>query len=154
LTNPGIASRLLPLTGYTPVIADSAEPKSIVELRQNGLTVIPAVKGKDSILYGIQTVKQYNIYVDAGSPNLIKELNSYKWAQKKDGTLLRKPVDYLNHLIDAVRYGVTYLKGRVKAGVEFIELEEKQPHFEPDMFVDEMVIDDNDPAIWNDMDDI
>jgi phage terminase large subunit len=151
LTNPDIASRMLPIVGYTPIIADSAEPKSIVELRQKGLTVIPAVKGPDSILYGIQTVKQYNIYIDENSPNLIKEFSSYKWAEKKDGTLLRKPVDYLNHLIDAVRYGVTHLKGRVKAGVEIIGEEQREQRFDPGMFVDEMVIDENDPALWSDM---
>jgi len=151
LTNPDIAERLLPIVGYTPVIPDSAEPKSIVELRQHGLTCIPAVKGPDSILYGIQTIKQYNIKVDANSPNLIKELSSYKWAQKKDGTLLRKPVDYLNHLIDAIRYGVTHLKGRVKAGVDILGEEDRPKHFDADMFVDEMVVDENDEEIWDDI---
>lgn len=150
LTNPAIAARMLPLTGYVPVIADSAEPKSIVELRQNGMTVIPAVKGPDSILYGIQTIKQYNIWILEDSENLIKEFSSYKWAENKSGDLLGKPVDYLNHLIDAVRYGVTHLKGRVKAAVDIIAEEEREPRFDAGIFEEEMNVSENDPAIWSD----
>ena len=151
LTNQDIAAKLKPTVGYTPIVADSAEPKSIMELKQAGLIVIPAVKGKDSILYGIQTIKQYNVYIDRNSPNLRKEFASYKWAEKKDGTLLSKPADYMNHLIDAIRYGVTHLKGRGKVDVSF-DIEEDKPNlFTEDGFVEPIPVDENDPAIWNDI---
>lgn len=89
------------------IYADSAEPKSIDELCGFGLNVIPAEKGRDSIMNGINVLKQYKINVDKGSLNLIKELNNYKFEENKNGQVLNKPVDAFNHLLDALRYAVT-----------------------------------------------
>ena len=89
--------------GYSKekITADSAEPKSIEELRRLGLRRVKAArKGKDSILYGIQKLQDYKIYV-----NTIAELNNYVW-DNKDGNILNKPIDDYNHIMDAMRYAM------------------------------------------------
>ena len=86
------------------IVADSAEPKSISELRQYGLTVVGAEKGRDSVNAGIQLIQQYDILVTKRSTNLIKELRGYVWQTDRSGATLNKPVDFLNHGLDAVRY--------------------------------------------------
>lgn len=86
-------------------VADSAEPKSIEELKRAGMLIKGAAKGKDSIIHGIQTLQQYNLLVTSSSTNLIKELRNYTWERDREGNKLNKPVDAYNHLIDAVRYG-------------------------------------------------
>ena len=82
------------------IIADSADPRTIIDLRQKGLNVIPAVKGKDSVRSGIKRIQDYEIIVEPNSLNLIKELRNYIWHDKKSET----PVDDFNHQIDPLRY--------------------------------------------------
>ncbi len=103
----------------TVTIADCAEPKSIAELNKAGLYVLPCKKGKDSIVHGIQRVKQYNIHVHPESVNIIKELRAYKWATDANDRPINKPVDYLNHAIDAIRYIVQHLTNHTKVTLEF-----------------------------------
>lgn len=80
------------------VIADSAEPKSIKELQNYGLTIKGAEKGKDSINFGIQTIQSYEVfYVTARSVNLIAELRKYAWDKDKTGKTLNVPIDMYNH---------------------------------------------------------
>lgn len=86
------------------IVADSAEPKSIRELQLQGFNVQPASKGPDSIVASIDILKRYKINITQGSVNLIKELRSYKWETDRDGKHTGKPVDYLNHAIDSLRY--------------------------------------------------
>lgn len=86
------------------IIADSAEPKSIEELRRYGFNIKPAIKGPDSIKNGIDILKRNRLFVTKQSTNLIKELNNYKWITDKNGNKLNKPVDMFNHALDAVRY--------------------------------------------------
>jgi phage terminase large subunit len=79
LTNPDIADIMMDRLGEDnsePTVADCAEPKSIAELRRAGLYILPCKKGKDSIVNGIQRVKQFNIHVHPSSVNLIKELRA------------------------------------------------------------------------------
>lgn len=85
------------------IIADSAEPKSIEELRRMGWRVEGANKGKDSILNGIDILKRFRFSVTSRSSNLIKELNAYKW-KEKDGNATNVPIDSFNHGMDALRY--------------------------------------------------
>lgn len=102
-----IKSLNLPSSVY--VYADQAEPKSIDDLKYAGLRVEPCVKGRDSIVYGIELLNQNKIYVTANSKNLIKELQGYIWAKDKEGNTLNKPTG-VDHAIDAMRYGlVTHL---------------------------------------------
>jgi phage terminase large subunit len=102
------------------IIADSAEPKSIEELYRLGWNVFPAEKGPDSIKNGIDILKRYKLSVTATSTNLLKELRSYKWAEDKDGNPLNKPVDYMNHCIDAVRYLALNKLSEAAKGVYYI----------------------------------
>lgn len=90
--------------GSKLIVADSAEPRLIEELKQKGLNIIEAVKGPGSVTAGIALLQDYELIVDPSSLNLIKELNNYVWNDKKSGT----PVDAWNHLIDPIRYGVSY----------------------------------------------
>lgn len=94
--------------GYSKekITADSAEPKSIEELRRLGLRRVKAArKGKDSILYGIQKLQDYKIYVHPSCVNTMAELNNYVW-DSKDGNILNKPIDDYNHIMDAMRYAM------------------------------------------------
>lgn len=86
------------------IVADSAEPKSIQEIRLHGYNVQPALKGPDSIKNGIDILRRYNIYVTANSTNLIKELRAYVWETDKEGKQTGRPVDHSNHAIDGIRY--------------------------------------------------
>lgn len=91
------------------VIADSAEPKSIDEIRLYGINMMPAVKGAGSINQGIQYVQQQRISVTKRSGNLIKEYRNYLWATDKLGKILNEPEGGLDHALDAVRYAFTSL---------------------------------------------
>tara|TARA_R110000764_G_scaffold139155_2_gene227126 strand:+ start:480 stop:1643 length:1164 start_codon:yes stop_codon:yes gene_type:complete len=87
------------------VFADSAEPKSIEEIRRTGQVIKGVTKGADSINFGIQVMQSQSYLVTSKSDNLIKELRSYCWdTDRKTGRQISKPVDFLNHAIDAVRY--------------------------------------------------
>ena len=87
------------------IIADSAEPKSIEDLKRGGFTSTkPAKKGEDSIRNSIDTLQQNKIYITKRSTDLIKEFRMYMWQVGKDGKPTGKPIDAYNHGIDAVRY--------------------------------------------------
>ncbi len=87
------------------IIADSAEPKSIVELREAGLGRIQAArKGKDSINNGIQFLQSYQIIVHPKCVNFKTEISQYCWDKDRFDKPINKPVDAANHLMDAMRY--------------------------------------------------
>lgn len=88
------------------VIADSAEPKSIDEIKSYGVNIIGASKGKDSVLQGIQYVQDQKIFVTKHSVNLIKEYRNYLWITDPEGKIINEPQDFLNHAMDALRYGM------------------------------------------------
>ena len=88
------------------IYADSAEPKSIQELRNYGHKIFPVTKGRDSIVYGINLINQNEIYVTSKSKNLIKELQGYVWDKDKEGNNLQKPTGFHTDCIDAARYAL------------------------------------------------
>lgn len=88
------------------VVADSAEPKSIDEIRSYGVSIIAAQKGSGSVLQGIQYVQDQKISVTKRSTNLIKEYRNYLWLTDKEGKIINEPQDYLNDCLDALRYGM------------------------------------------------
>lgn len=95
----------------TLVMADSAEPKSIDELKLYGGNVQPVVKGSDSINQGIQYVKDQKISVTKRSVHLLEEYDNYAWEIDKDsGETLNKPKDIWNHAMDAIRYGFDVMR--------------------------------------------
>jgi phage terminase large subunit len=106
MTNNDIAERLkqLGINSYDYIVADSAEPKSIQEIYNHRFNVHGAEKGKDSINNSIDILKRYKLNITSKSVNLLKEVKTYKWATDKAGNSINTPVDYNNHVIDAVRY--------------------------------------------------
>lgn len=106
MTNPMIASEAKNnnITKRDKIVADSAEPKSIAEIKNEGLWIIATTKGTDSISIGIDILHRYKWNVTRHSIGLINELNSYKYKVDKDGKQTNSPVDKWNHAIDAVRY--------------------------------------------------
>ena len=111
MSNSDIAN-MIKYKGYTKeiIIADSAEPKSIDDIKRQGIRRIKAAqKGKDSILNGIQNIQDYKIYVLPKCENTLVELNNYVW-DTKDGRGINKPMDDYNHLMDALRYAMERLK--------------------------------------------
>jgi len=86
------------------IFADSAEPKSIQELKRYGHQVKPVEKGKDSINYGIQILQQKHMLVTRGSTNLLDEFSKYMWKKNRDGGYEKTPIDSYNHACDALRY--------------------------------------------------
>ncbi len=89
------------------IIADSAEPKSIDELRSLGLTRVRAAKkGKDSILNGIQFIQDFKLVIHPRCVNFLTEVTNYQWAKDKFDNSINKPIDDFNHLMDAMRYAI------------------------------------------------
>jgi phage terminase large subunit len=102
LSNSQIAKLI---TTKLPCYCDSAEPKSIDELKSYGIKAYAVTKGNDSINFGIQVMQEQEYLVTSKSVNLIKELRKYAWDKdKKTNEKLNKPIDNYNHAIDAVRY--------------------------------------------------
>ena len=93
------------------IIGDSAEVKSIEELKRDGLyRIYPAVKGQGSILQGIQKLQQYDIVVDPSCEHVITELQNYAWKKdRQTGEYVNEPIDEFNHCIDALRYSLQCL---------------------------------------------
>lgn len=117
LTNDKLAERLKEKIGVwdekdgqpvfirtRPVTADSAEPKSIDELRGYGIAALSARKGKDSVIHGIQWLQQQEIIIDKACVNAKNEISTYHWQEDANGNAILKPVEKNDHLIDAGRY--------------------------------------------------
>ena len=108
LTNEMIYNEVSKM-GYAKekITADSAEPKSIEELRRLGLRRIKAAgKGKDSVMNGIQKIQDYHIIIHPRCVNFLTEISCYAWEQDKSGTAINRPIDDYNHLMDAMRYAM------------------------------------------------
>jgi phage terminase large subunit len=86
------------------VYADSAEPKSIEEIRRAGIYIKGVTKGKDSIMFGISTMHSQEYLITKNSTNVINEFRYYCWDKDRNGKKLNKPIDNFNHAIDAIRY--------------------------------------------------
>lgn len=112
MSNKRICERITDM-GYRKerITADSAEPKSIDELNGFGLRVKGAVKGKDSILNGIQWIQDLEIIIHPRCVNFLTEISNYTWDKDKFDNKLNKPIDEFNHLMDAMRYALEkYIK--------------------------------------------
>ena len=128
LTNPDIAKQLstIGLSKNALIVADSAEPKSIEELRRLGWNIVPAKKGADSINISIDILKRYKLNISRRSINLRRELARYKWKTDLAGRTLNEPIDRWNHLIDPLRYvALNQLKikgtGKTKTRLPYIQ---------------------------------
>ena len=114
MKNDEIASTMIDLGLHKDKsFGDSAERKSIDEIRDKGVNIDPTEKGKDSIIHGIQWIQQHKLVVDERCFKVREELDNYTWKKdKKTGEYINEPVDTFNHTIDAIRYGLNkYIKG-------------------------------------------
>ena len=103
LTTSEIATLNKKFAGDSLIVADSAEPRLINELSRS-CNIVAAIKGQGSITYGISMLQDFNLVIDPQSLNLVKELNNYCWLEKKS----RTPIDKYNHLLDGLRYSISY----------------------------------------------
>lgn len=117
MSNKDIAD-LLKNSDRAMVVADSAEPKSIDEIKSYGVNIIPAKKGKDSIRNGIQLLQQQRITVTSSSINLIREYRNYMWKYDKNGVPTQEPEGGKDHAMDAIRYAMETLATRILDDVE------------------------------------
>lgn len=123
LLNDEIAKKIIKM-GYRKevITCDSAEPKSIEELKRNGLDrVRGAVKGKDSIINGINLLQQYEIIILPSLTWIIEEFKNYTWKKGKDGEYINVPIDKYNHSLDSLRYGITTEIGVKKITLSFFD---------------------------------
>ena len=110
LSNGGFYDLAKLVDGVFDVLTISdVNPLIVSELSEKGLPIKAAKKGAGSIQGGIQLVQGYKLLIDANSKNLIEELKKYQWETDKDENPLPVPKDKDNHLLDALRYGVTYM---------------------------------------------
>jgi phage terminase large subunit len=109
MSNKEISDTLKNLENNKLIIADSAEPKSIDELRSYGHNVMPAEKGQGSVNWGIQIVQDQRISVTKHSLNLIKEYRNYLWMTDKNGLIINTPIGGNDHALDATRYALSTL---------------------------------------------
>lgn len=106
LTNLMLAGRLRDFCGVHPIACDSAEPKSIAELKSLGIRAFPAKKGPDSVIHGVQWLQGHEIIVSPECEMLRQELSAYQWRRDAMGRALPEPEDQNNHLLDALRYAL------------------------------------------------
>ena len=111
VTNKIIAEQIKNMGyGGQRIICDSAEPKSIQELRDEGINAEPSRKGKDSVNHGIQLIQNYTIVVhERNCPEFKKEIQNYCYTKDKDGKPTDKPDHEFSHGMDSFRYGVSKL---------------------------------------------
>lgn len=106
--NEQIAESIM-VAGKALVVADSAEPKSIADIKAKGINIIGAYKGPDSVRNGISMIQELNnISVTMQSSNIIREYNNYMWEVDRGGVILNVPEHSFSHSMDAIRYGLTY----------------------------------------------
>lgn len=111
LSNKQIAD-ILENVDKSLVIADSAEPKSIDEIKSYGINILGAVKGADSINQGIQFVQGQRVSITNRSTNIIREYRNYLWKTDKNGKIINTPDVGFDHSMDAIRYGLDSFRPR------------------------------------------
>lgn len=108
------------------VMADSSEPKSIAEIAQHGITILPCVKGADSIRFGIEYVQSQRVSVTQRSVDIIKEYRNYMWKTDSSGNIVAGvPEGGLDHSMDAIRYGMETL---VRQTEEYYNIIDSTPY--------------------------
>lgn len=114
MSNRAIYDKIVSM-GYAKerIVGDSAEPKSIDELKGLGLRISGAKKGKDSVRNGIQWIQDLEIIIHPRCVNFLTEIGNYTWAEDKFGNKINEPIDEFNHLMDAMRYALEqHIKGK------------------------------------------
>ena len=108
VTNRIIAAKIKEMGyGGQVIVCDSAEPKSIAELQEEGIKAEPSRKGKDSVNHGIQQIQNYKIVIHPRCTEFHKEISNYCWKKDKNGKSTDQPDHEFSHGMDSMRYGVT-----------------------------------------------
>lgn len=112
-----LAMKAMEISTRKPIYCDSAEPDRIQELCNAGFNAIPANKAQNSVVAGINVLKKLNkdgkLHTCAENEHLNKECETYKWQENKDGNVLDEPVKFMDHALDALRYGITSHLGNI-----------------------------------------
>ena len=116
LTNQDLANKFLELglDKRDEIFGDSSEPKSIEEIYRMGWNI--KGKKKFEINYGIDLIRRYKLHITRDSINAIRELESYKYIEDRNGNPTNKPQDLNNHFCDALRYSIVHRLSRVNFG--------------------------------------
>ena len=98
------------------ITCDSAEPKSIADFRACGLDAKKAIKGPDSVSYGMKWLQKRKIVIDKRrTPNAYREFTEYEYERDRDGNVISGYPDANNHLIDATRYALERVFGKYRS---------------------------------------
>jgi len=126
MSNKNIVDMLQAQSYQVLTIADSAEPKSIDEIKSYGVEIVGCLKGPDSVRNGIQYVQSQRISITARSVKTIKSYRNYLWDTDREGKILNTPHHDFSDEMDAIRYGIAY---EMNAKIESIpyEWEEERP---------------------------
>ena len=110
VTNQMLADQIIRRNwGGLRLICDSAEPKSIQELRDQGLKAEGASKGRDSVLFGIQKLQNFRWVVHPRCGSFWRDITSYAWAKTPSGKFKDQPDHEFSHGPDAARYAAMKL---------------------------------------------
>ena len=118
MDNEQIAADIDSLLDGQAVFCDSAEPKSIKELKKEGIKAKPAAKGPDSVRHGIQWLKKYTIIIHPGCINFRRELEQYQWKKDKWGESMSIPVGRNDHTLDALRYAFSHDSNKISVPIK------------------------------------
>lgn len=121
MDNQELAELLKPKLGRRLLVCDSAEPKSVKEIKKYGINATGAKKGPGSLITGYRWLQGLQIIVDKSCTNVINELTVHKYKEDKSGLSLNVPMDKDNHGIDSIRYACESEMTSCEAGLRFIE---------------------------------
>lgn len=112
MTNDDLERELIKLgiSKSAPIVADSAQPKDIADMRKRGWNFIPAEKGPGSVKSGINYLKQFDIFVTERSEQLWEEYQNYAWALDQHKEPTDEPIDAHNHGMDALNYAADRIR--------------------------------------------
>lgn len=103
----------------SPITCDSAEPRSIVELKKLGITnAHSSIKGPNSVIQGLRKLQQYQIIISPNCPETIEAFENYAWKKNKDGQYIEEPEHDYSHLPDALRYGIQQVKKHIDGDIK------------------------------------
>lgn len=99
-------------------VADSAEPKSIDQIKELGKSITGSIKGQGSVNTGIDIVNDQEIHITKDSTNVLKDMRNYQWKKDKMGKPLNIPNHDFSHSPDAIRYAISYLESGIRLGTD------------------------------------
>lgn len=114
LTNAMLIDKMnaLDISKTDYIYGDSEDPNRIEEIRIAGYCIYAVEKGADSVKSGIDNLKSKQVFITKDSLNALKELNTYSWKKKPDGTILDEPVKFKDDFVDSLRYATWSIRNK------------------------------------------